>query len=105
MGLHELGGRIVLERDCQVFVLFDVEVHCLDPRCFPGQERLAEDMGMSRSRVTEFVGELEKLGYITIQRRGQGKTNIYTLNLKVKKYDPIKTERKRSVLTKRNQPH
>lgn len=27
--------------------------------CFPGQDRLAEDMGMSRSRVTEFVGELE----------------------------------------------
>src|SRR6184192_1978143 len=39
--------------------------------CFPGQERLAEDMGMSRSRVTEFVGELERAGLVKIQRRGQ----------------------------------
>src|SRR4051794_35591906 len=38
--------------------------------CFPGQERLAQDMGMSRTRVTEFIGELEKSGFITIQRRG-----------------------------------
>src|SRR5438132_8054817 len=52
--------------------------------CFPGQERLAEDMGMSRSRVTEFVSELEKGGLVTIQRRGQGKTNIYTIHFQVK---------------------
>src|ERR1035441_8172304 len=37
--------------------------------CFPGQDRLAEDMGMSRSRVTEFVGELERAGLISIERR------------------------------------
>ncbi len=52
--------------------------------CFPGQERLAEDMGMSRSRVTEFVGELERAGLVTVQRRGQGKTNFYTIHFKVK---------------------
>ena len=52
--------------------------------CFPGQDRLAEDMGMSRSRVTEFVGELERSGLISIQRRGQGKTNIYTVHFQVK---------------------
>jgi biotin operon repressor len=51
--------------------------------CFPGQDRLAEDMGMSRSRVTEFVGELEKSGLISIQRRGQGKTNLYTIHFQV----------------------
>ena len=51
--------------------------------CFPGQERLAEDMGMSRSRVTEFVTELEKAGLISVQRRGQGKTNIYTVHFQV----------------------
>src|SRR5213593_1297849 len=45
--------------------------------CFPGQERLAADMGMSRSRVTEFVGELEEAELVTIRRRGQGRTNIY----------------------------
>lgn len=52
--------------------------------CFPGQDRLADDMGMSRSRVTEFVGELERMGLISIQRRGQGKTNIYTVHFQVK---------------------
>ena len=52
--------------------------------CFPGQERLAEDMGMSRSRVTEFISELERSGLIEIQRRGQGKTNLYTLHFQVK---------------------
>ena len=52
--------------------------------CFPGQERLAEDMGMSRSRVTEFISELEKAGLVTIQRRGQGKTNLYTIHFQVK---------------------
>jgi biotin operon repressor len=54
-------------------------------RCFPGQERLAEDMGMSRTSVTAFVGELERRGLIAIQRRGQGKTNLYTVNFQVKK--------------------
>ena len=52
--------------------------------CFPGQDRLAEDMGMSRSRVTEFVSELESHGLISIQRRGQGKTNIYTVHFQVR---------------------
>jgi hypothetical protein len=52
--------------------------------CFPGQDRLAADMGMSRSRTTEFVSELEKANLITIQRRGQGKTNIYTIHFRVK---------------------
>jgi DNA-binding transcriptional MocR family regulator len=52
--------------------------------CFPGQDRLAVDMGMSRSRVTEFVGELESAGLISIQRRGQGKTNIYTIHFQVR---------------------
>ncbi len=52
--------------------------------CFPGQDRLAVDMGMSRSRVTEFVGELERAGLVTIERRGQGKTNLYTIHFPVK---------------------
>jgi len=56
--------------------------------CFPGQERLAQDMGMSRSRVTEFVGELERAGLISIQRRGLGKTNIYTVHFQVKSKHP-----------------
>lgn len=52
--------------------------------CYPGQDRMAEDMGMSRSRVTEFVGELERAGLVTIERRGQGKTNLYTIHFQVR---------------------
>jgi DNA-binding MarR family transcriptional regulator len=52
---------------------------------FPGQERLGEDMGMSTSRVNEYVKELEKAGYIEITRRGQGKTNLYKLYVTVEK--------------------
>src|SRR5258706_53654 len=53
--------------------------------CFPGQERLAADMGMSQSRVSEFIKELEKTGLIEITRRGQGKTNLYKLGYVVQR--------------------
>ncbi|MFO1152035.1 MAG: helix-turn-helix domain-containing protein [Rhodospirillales bacterium] len=53
--------------------------------CFPGQETLAKHIGMSRTRVTEYVGELEKKGFITIKRRGLGKTNLYKIHFTIKK--------------------
>ena len=52
--------------------------------CFPGQDRLAEDMGMTRPRVTQLIAELEAAGLVSIQRRGQGKTNLYTIHFQVK---------------------
>ena len=52
--------------------------------CFPGQDRLAEDMGMSRVRVTQLIAELQRAGLVNIQRRGQGKTNLYTIHVRVK---------------------
>ena len=53
--------------------------------CFPGQDRLAKDMGMTRPRVTQLIGELEQAGLIEIERRGQGKTNIYTIKFRVRR--------------------
>ena len=53
--------------------------------CFPGQQKLATDMGLTRPRVTQLIGELERAGLITIQRRGQGKTNIYIIHFQVKR--------------------
>jgi DNA-binding MarR family transcriptional regulator len=53
--------------------------------CFPGQERLAADMGMSQSRVSEFIKELEGAELIEITRRGQGKTNLYKIKFVVQK--------------------
>ena len=52
--------------------------------CFPGQDRLAEDMGLSRPRVTNFISELEAAGFVTIQRRGLGKTNLYKIHFQVR---------------------
>ena len=53
--------------------------------CFPGQETLAKALGMSVGSVNAFVKELEACGLIEITRRGQGKTNLYTINFTVKK--------------------
>ena len=53
--------------------------------CFPGQETLAQALGMSVGSVNAYVKELEGSGLIEITRRGQGKTNIYTINFVVQK--------------------
>src|SRR5580704_9264794 len=52
--------------------------------CFPGQDRLAQHMGMSVSRVNEYIKELVSAGLVEITRRGQGKTNLYRVNFAVK---------------------
>ena len=50
--------------------------------CFPGQARLAEDMGLDERSVRRHLKALEANELLTISRRGLGKTNIYRLNLK-----------------------
>jgi hypothetical protein len=50
--------------------------------CFPGQRRLAEDMGVTERCVRTHLKALEASGALAIKQRGQGKTNIYELNLK-----------------------
>ena len=42
--------------------------------CFPGQERLSEDMGSGKRSVVRYISELERVGLISIARRGQGFT-------------------------------
>ena len=50
--------------------------------CFPGQDRLAKDMGCGLRSVTRYIAELEEVELIKIQRRGQGRPNLYTIHLK-----------------------
>lgn len=50
--------------------------------CFPGQDRLAQDMGTTRQSVNAYIRELKQTELISVQRRGQGKPNLYTLQLK-----------------------
>lgn len=59
-----------------------------DGQCFPGQDRLAKDIGMTRVRVTQLIGELEAAGLVEITRRGQGKTNTYELDIRVEPKKP-----------------
>ena len=53
--------------------------------CFPGQQRLADDLGMCDASINRFVKELEQSALIEIERRGQGKTNIYKIAFVVQK--------------------
>ena len=53
--------------------------------CFPGQAKLAEDMGVDERTVRRHIQALQAAGLLVIQQRGQGKTNIYELNLSVVK--------------------
>jgi biotin operon repressor len=66
--------------------------------CFPGQERLAKDLGLSDRSVRTHLKSLQAQGLLAIKRRGQGKTNIYELNLTPKRSSlPHQTGRKRPV--------
>src|SRR5229473_4412185 len=56
-----------------------------DNACFPGQLRLAEDMGASERSVRTYLKELETANILEIKQRGLGKTNLYRLHLTIKK--------------------
>ncbi len=47
--------------------------------CFPGQERMAEDMGVTDRSVRTYLRELEGVGLLITKQRGLGKTNLYFL--------------------------
>ena len=46
-------------------------------RCFPGRQQLAKDMGCNILTVTRALSVLRECKLIKIERRGQGKVNIY----------------------------
>ncbi len=52
--------------------------------CFPGQVKLAEDMGATDRSVRTYLKELEAAELLEIKQRGLGKTNLYRLHLTVK---------------------
>lgn len=47
---------------------------------YPGQDRLASDMGVSERSVRTYLEQLQRSGLVTINRRGLGMTNIYILH-------------------------
>jgi len=66
--------------------------------CYPGQERLADDMGVTDRSVRTYLQELATQLFLTIKQRGLGKPNLYELNLTAsatnRKNFPVKTGRK-----------
>ena len=62
--------------------------------CFPGQKTLADQSGMGERSINRHVQELEEKGFISINRRGLGKPNIYSLHVRVSKKN-IKVTKKR----------
>jgi DNA-binding FadR family transcriptional regulator len=55
-----------------------------DDACFPGQVKLAEDMGATERSVRTYLKELEAAELLEIKQRGLGKTNLYRLHLTIK---------------------
>src|SRR6266545_1752117 len=55
-----------------------------DDACYPGQMKLAEDMGATDRSVRTYLKELETAELLEVQQRGLGKTNLYRLHLTVK---------------------
>ena len=51
---------------------------------FPGQAVLGKDMGVSERSVSRYIAGLREKGFISIKRRGQGRTNLYILRYLVK---------------------
>jgi hypothetical protein len=56
-----------------------------DAACYPGQLKLAQDMGAGERSVRRYLEELETASLLEITQRGLGKTNYYRLHLTIKK--------------------
>ena len=66
---------------CQERVLYLLLRHYArqDGQCFPGLQRLAEQMRTARTSLSPMLKHLQEVGLIAIHRRGQGETNTYSL--------------------------
>jgi hypothetical protein len=56
-----------------------------DDACFPGQQKLAEDIGSAERSVRSYLKELEDGGLLEVTQRGLGKTNLYRLHVTVQR--------------------
>jgi Helix-turn-helix domain len=65
-----------------------------DDGCFPGQLKLADDMGAGERSVRRYLEELEQAKLLEIQQRGLGKTNYYRLHLTIKKLTAQRGQRR-----------
>jgi len=82
-GFTQIPNHILLDNEIHYRsrLLFAVLLkYAWDNRqCFPGQTRLAEDIGVSQRSIRSWLSELERHGLIGIKRRGLNKTNVYII--------------------------
>lgn len=55
-----------------------------DGYAYPGQDKLAKDMGAGQRSVTRWISELESADYLEVRRQGLGKPNQYIFKVTVK---------------------
>ncbi len=58
-------------------------------RCFPGRSTLASDVGCNLITITRSITHLEIYKLIRVERRGQGKVNIYHIRILSDAYPAI----------------
>ncbi len=68
-----------LSRDAKLLYGILLSYAWRDGACFPGYDRLTDDLQCGRSQLSKWIQELRAGGYIGVKRRGQGKTGIYTI--------------------------
>jgi hypothetical protein len=68
-----------------------------DDACYPGQDKLAEERGLTSRSVRSHLAELENRGLITIEQRGLNQTNLYWIEDLLTAYKPdVDRDRKKT---------
>ena len=62
-----------------------LKYHWTNNDVFPGQQKLAEEMGSGERSVRTYLKELEDAKFLEVTQRGLGKTNLYRLHVTVQK--------------------
>jgi len=77
-----------------------------EDQCYPGYPRLCADMGASENMVRKYMRELEAVGLLRQKRRGQGRTNLYTLpDIRTAKIEVQEPQQSRPAKTEVQEPH
>src|SRR5690348_10019218 len=69
-----------LSRDAKLLYAVLLGYAWQEQRCFPGYQRLCDDMNASENMVRKYMRELEAVHLLSQRRRGQGRTNLYLLH-------------------------
>lgn len=77
---NALLRRIGLSPGAKLTFLILLSYGWQDDACFPGQETLARDVGVSDRSIRTYLRELEEAKLVTITQRGLNRTNLYVLH-------------------------